>query len=134
MGFAALNPSYGLRATCRHTTTANIANLLNLSSESGAGAGRRFCGGPLERNLVVEIGVGGAAARRRGGGGSRAAEAAGIAFVVAALRRPGCAAAVAGAVEHRQIAAEAGQHHLGRGALLALLVGPFAGLQLALDI
>src|SRR5204862_5706462 len=55
--------------------------------------------------------------------------------VIAALARPGTlAAAAARAVEHRQFAAEALQHHLGRVFLDPGVVGPFAGLQGALDI
>src|ERR687893_139421 len=42
--------------------------------------------------------------------------------------------ATAAAVEDRQLAAEALQHHLGAVLLLPLLVGPLARLQLALDI
>src|SRR5206468_5347024 len=44
------------------------------------------------------------------------------------------AAAAAGAVEHGQFTAEALQHHLGRVFLDPGVVGPFAGLQGALDI
>ena len=40
----------------------------------------------------------------------------------------------AGAIEHRQLAAEALQHHFGGVALLTAVVGPFAGLQGALDV
>src|SRR5258708_1966358 len=43
-------------------------------------------------------------------------------------------AGAAGAVGHRQLAAKALQNELGRVALLAAVVGPFAGLQGALDI
>src|SRR5229473_638977 len=43
-------------------------------------------------------------------------------------------AAAAGGVEHCQFAAEAGQHDFGRVFLDAGVVGPFAGLQGALDI
>src|SRR5947209_4868606 len=38
------------------------------------------------------------------------------------------------AIEHRQLRVEALQHHFGRVAVLAGLVLPFAGLQLALEI
>src|SRR5579883_3117875 len=44
------------------------------------------------------------------------------------------AGAAAGAVEHRQLAAEAAEDDLGRIALLTRIVGPFAGLQGALEI
>src|SRR5689334_6825579 len=86
-----------------------------------------------ERNFVVEIAVGGAAApaaARTGAAVARRIPAAAthvaIVVVAAAFHR---AAAAARAVEHRQFAAEALQHDLGRIALLAVLVGPFAGLQ-----
>src|SRR5690242_647630 len=86
-----------------------------------------------ERNVVVEVVDRGAAAGRGGGGARLVAEAAaGIAFIVAAFDRR--AAGAAGAVEHRQFAAKALQHDLGRVALLAAVVGPFAGLQRALDV
>src|SRR4051795_6651814 len=64
-----------------------------------------------------------------GGGGAVAGVAAGI------LRRsdPG-PAALARAAQERELAAEAGQHHLRGGALLPALVGPLAGLELALDV
>src|SRR4051794_8526069 len=88
-----------------------------------------------ERDVVVEVVDRHTAARRGGAGGARvvAETAAGIAFVIAALcRRP--AGAAAGAIEHRQLAAKALQYDLGRVTLLAAIVGPFAGLQCALDI
>src|SRR3954463_4189347 len=44
------------------------------------------------------------------------------------------AAFTAAAVQHGQFAAEILQHHFGGVFLLAVLVGPFAGLELALDI
>src|SRR5205807_8145289 len=99
----------------------------------GAGRGGRGAG----RAGVGEAGGGAAAPRRAGGAARRAAEAAGTAFAVAAFHRGAAgphAGAVAGAVQHRQLTLEAGQHDLGRVAFLALLVGPFAALQLALDI
>src|SRR4051794_39282375 len=43
-------------------------------------------------------------------------------------------AALARAAQERELAAEAGQHHLRGGALLPALVGPLAGLELALDV
>src|SRR3954471_19348332 len=42
--------------------------------------------------------------------------------------------ALARAAQERELAAEAGQHHLRGGALLPALVGPLAGLELALDV
>src|SRR5439155_8927882 len=55
--------------------------------------------------------------------------------VIAALAGAAAlAAAAASAVQHRQFAAEALQYHLGRVFLDAGVVGPFAGLQGALDI
>src|SRR5262249_43266517 len=88
-----------------------------------------FCDSGLERNLVVEV----AAARAW-----RPAAAAGCAGLRRALMgRLGVAAgfaAGAAGVEHGEFAAEALQHDLGRVFLLAGLVGPFARLQLALDI
>src|SRR5690348_9597090 len=86
-----------------------------------------------ERNVVVEIA--GLAARRRT---TTAATTAGgrrreviVTTTTAAHRR---AAAIAAAIEHGERTAEARDHDLGRIALLAALVGPFAGRQLALDI
>src|SRR3954454_19333175 len=63
------------------------------------------------------------------GGGAVAGVAAGI------LRRsdPG-PTALARAAQERELAAEAGQHHLRGGALLPALVGPLAGLELARDV
>src|SRR5260221_14717452 len=85
-----------------------------------------------ERDFVVEVGVAAAApaaARRAGSGARRLAVAAGaITLVIAALARPGALAAAAGAVEHRQLAAEALQYHLRRITPLVLLVGPFSRL------
>src|SRR3954464_2152007 len=43
-------------------------------------------------------------------------------------------AALARAAQERELAAEAGQHHLRGVALLHALVGPLAGLELALDV
>src|SRR4051794_37102619 len=63
------------------------------------------------------------------GGGAVAGVAAGI------LRRSDLGpAALARAAQERELAAEAGQHHLRGGALLPGLVGPLAGLELALDV
>src|SRR5688572_13342852 len=94
----------------------------------------------LEWDVVVEVarvarGASPAAGAGAGHGrallhGRGAAElAAASARVVAHLAAPPAAA-----VEDRQFAAEALQHHLGRVFLLARLVGPFARLQLALDV
>jgi len=56
-------------------------------------------------------------------------------LVRAAVRtRAHPAAATLAAVEHGELAAEAAEDDLGRVFLLARLVGPFAGLQLALDV
>src|SRR5689334_13093979 len=85
-----------------------------------------------ERDVVVQVGI------ERGGGGARlrarcAAEiiAATLAIIVAAAK---AGAAPAAAVEQDQLAAEALQHDLGRIAVGARLVLPFAGLDLALQI
>src|SRR6516225_4214345 len=75
-----------------------------------------------ERNIVVEIPAAGPAPARRG----RLGEA------VAGIGDAAPAAALA--VEHGEFAAEALEHDLRRIALLPRLVGPFAGLQRALDI
>src|SRR5258706_3517143 len=71
----------------------------------------------LERNLVIHL-VTLEAGRRLTG-----ATSATTAFTAAIL-----------AIQHGQFAAEILQHHLGRVFLRAVLVGPFAGLQFALDI
>src|SRR5437763_11625298 len=91
-----------------------------------------------ERDFVVEVGVaaaGGAAAHRgRGGAGGVVAATAEILVVAAFARAAALAAGAPSTIQHRQFAAEFLQHHLGRVFFLALLVGPFAGLQGALDI
>src|SRR6266567_4182899 len=86
-----------------------------------------------ERNLVVEVVALGARHRRLAlarRGRSRRAEIAGLTGI-----GPGSAApAGSSAIEHGELRVEALQHHLGRIAVLALRVLPFAGLQLALEI
>src|ERR1700751_1575625 len=92
----------------------------------------------LERDVVVEVvdrspgaGWGGGAPRRR----LVLKAAAGVTLVIAAFpRRSAGAAGAPCPIQHRQLAAEAVQHDLGRVALLAALIGPFAGLQCALEI
>src|SRR5579885_2659050 len=81
-------------------------------------AARVRAGRSSERDVVVEIGrpATPATGRRR----------LGEALAALGTGRAGTAAA---AVEHGELAAEALQHHLGRGALLARLVAPFPGLQ-----
>src|SRR4051812_42617997 len=87
----------------------------------------------LEGDVVVELlrdarrppALGRAGARGRGAVASVAAE---------ILRRSDLGpTALARAAQERELAAEAGQHHLRGGALLPALVGPLAGLELALD-
>ena len=63
--------------------------------------------------------------------GTRLAE---IGAAAARRNRPTCVAALPAGVEHLQLAAEFLQHDLRRVAVVAGLVLPFAGLQLALDI
>src|SRR5262245_50221036 len=79
----------------------------------------------LERNLVVEVvagaGHGGLALARGRAGGAEVGRAAVVALA-------------AGAIQHCELRIEALQHDLGGVALLALLIGPFAGLQLAFQI
>src|SRR6476661_75873 len=85
-----------------------------------------------ERNVVVHVAVAGAGRYRaawRGGGRAAGAEiAAGI--IPCEIAAPAAAAAI----EHGQVRVEPLQHHLGRVLLDAGLVGPFARLQLALDV
>src|SRR5260221_14225037 len=90
----------------------------------------RAPGPPPGAPPAAAAGAGPAVARRIAGAAVEAA------VVDAAFHRPAPSGSTgaAGAVEHRQFALEAGQHDFGRIALLALLIGPFAGLQLALDI
>src|SRR5581483_5882155 len=87
------------------------------------GWSRRGAAPRLERYVVVEI-----LARRllgRAGARPRAVAHAAIA---------GIGGGAAAAFEHLEIALEARDHHFGRGFLLpALLVGPFARLELAFD-
>src|SRR5512139_336700 len=84
----------------------------------------------LERNVVVEVAV-------ESGGGARllfaAAAAPEAAAIVGALVIV-AAAARAALVEQHELAAEALQHDLGRIAVLAVIVLPLAGLDLALEI
>ena len=90
----------------------------------------------LERNLIVHV-----AARAPGAGAGRGRDLAGrpgraelptlLGPELAAASPAG--AARTGAVEQRQLAAEALQHHFGRVAVLAGLILPFARLQLAFD-
>src|ERR1700730_15896958 len=86
----------------------------------------------LERNIVVHVAVAGAgyhrpARRARGTAGAEVA----AALIV---RAEAAAASTAASIQHGQARIEALQHHF-RGILLdAGLVGPFAGLQLALDV
>src|SRR6185295_16681765 len=85
-----------------------------------------------ERDVVVHVAVADAGrdcAPRRGADRSTGAEvAAGI------IGGEAAATAAAAAVEHRQGRVEALQHDFGRVLLDAALVGPFAGLQRALDV
>src|SRR5262245_30874125 len=81
-----------------------------------------------ERDLVVHV-VALAAARHGGLALARRRTAEIAAALVLAH-----AAATAAAVEHGERRVEALQHHLGRVALDVVLVGPLAGLQLALEI
>src|SRR5229473_1056352 len=86
--------------------------------------------GSSERDLVVEVVALGPRHRRLAlarSGRSCRAEIARLAGVAPGPARPD-------AVEHGELRVEALQHHLGRIAVLALLVLPFAGLQLALEI
>src|SRR4029079_15088537 len=86
-----------------------------------------------ERSIVVHVAVAGTAGgnpawRRETGGPAGAEIAAGIIGAKAAT------AATGAAVEHGQRRIKALQHHFGRVLLDAALVGPFAGLQRALDV
>ncbi|CDX36538.1 hypothetical protein MPLA_1840002 [Mesorhizobium sp. ORS 3359] len=96
----------------------------------------------LERDLVVQLARRAATTTAFGTTAAATAET----FVRAGLAEIGTAAAAAGIiadlsaaalaarVEHLQFTAEFLQHDLGRVAVIAGLVLPFAGLQLALDI
>src|SRR5207253_5547712 len=83
-------------------------------------------------DIVVHVAVAATAGchgpPRRGAGGTAGAEIAGIVGAEAA------ATAAAAAIEHGQGRVEALQHDFGRVFLDAALVGPFAGLQRALDV
>src|SRR4051812_32777181 len=57
-----------------------------------------------------------------------------LAGAAAAAAKSAAFTAAAAAIQHRQLAAEILQHHFGRVFLGAVLVRPFAGLQLALNI
>src|SRR5579862_7021759 len=88
----------------------------------------------LERNLVVHLAAPGAAARAGASAGRRRDFARWPRRAKITARVIGAEiAATAGAVEQRQLAAKALQHHFGRVAVLARLVLPFARLQRALD-
>ena len=98
---------------------------------------------PLRRRRDVVVELVGDAGRLAAAPGRRRAR-----HAAAPLRRPArtlvvaevaaaivaAATALAAAAEQGQLAPEAREHDLGGIALLAALVGPFAGLQLALDI
>src|SRR6266545_5668657 len=98
----------------------------NAAASCAAWSGRR----PSKRNLVVHFAaLAGAGHGRlllacRGAGGTE----------IGAIIRAGLAAALAGPVEHGELGVEVLQHHFGRVLVLAGLVLPFAGLQLALEI
>src|SRR4051794_11542263 len=85
-----------------------------------------------ERDIVVHVAVAGAGsdrAARRGSGRTARTE------IAAGIVGPETAAAAArAAVEHGQRRVEALQHHFGRVFLDPALVGPFAGLERALDV
>ena len=83
--------------------------------------GDRTAKSVLERNVVVEVGAP-ARGRRRPSG------------ILAARSAVSAATRVAAAVEHCQFTPEALQDDLRGVAVLTLLVGPFAGLELALHI
>src|ERR1700745_1831876 len=84
-----------------------------------------------ERDVVVHV-VAAAAGRDRAARG--AAHGTAGAEIAAALVAEAAATAAATAVQHGQRRVEALQHDLGRVLLGAALVGPFAGLQRALDV
>src|SRR5690349_3667085 len=77
----------------------------------------------LERNLIIQI-----AAPRRVPGRPTCAAAGRPPAKAAGFRTAGPG------VQHRQLAVETAEDNLGRVALLALLVGPLAGLQGAFDV
>src|SRR6187402_3218613 len=86
----------------------------------------------LERNVVVHIAVAATAGRnrtpRRRAGRAAGAEIAGI------VGGKTAATAAAATVEHRQRRIETLQHDFGRVLLDTGLIGPFTGLQRALDV
>src|SRR5271168_4807066 len=82
-----------------------------------------------ERNLVVEVGP---AAARGCAAAARATAAAGGLITPAFIATP--AAALAARIEQRELASEALEHDFGRVLLGPALIGPFAGLELALEI
>src|SRR5271154_5740283 len=89
-----------------------------------------------ERNLVIHVGAGaGPRAGGRGDFAGRSGRAELAATVFAEIRAPatGTGTGATGAVEQCQFAAKALQHDLGRIAILAGLVLPFARLQRTLD-
>src|SRR5687768_3656064 len=92
----------------------------------------------LERDFVVEVGAevfagaGGLVALAAAEAAAAAATAAGVAAAVVVAAGRGAAAVAA--AEHGQFTAELLQDDLGRVLLDALGVGPFAGLQGALDV
>src|SRR5579863_4201980 len=90
----------------------------------------------LERDLVVQIAAfrgiprwAAATAAWCTGGGTRRG-----AFAIATTLPRTAAFTAAARVKHGQFALESADHDLGRIALLALLVGPLAGLQRAFDV
>src|SRR5262249_36942498 len=83
-----------------------------------------------ERNIVIHVAV--AAAGRDRAARRRARGARGPEIAAALIAAEACSAAAA--VEHGERGVEALQHDLGGVFLRAALVGPFAGLQLALDV
>src|SRR5262249_34360476 len=88
-------------------------------------------GSRSERDVVVHVavaGAGGNCTARRGTDRSAPEITAGI------VRAEAAAPTAAAAVEHGQRRVESLQHHFGRIFLDAALVGPFAGLQRALEI
>src|SRR4051794_3544123 len=97
--------------------------------------------GWLERNVVVQIlarptntarGCGAALLHGRGAAELAATRAAGAGLpAILVVHRP---AALVAAVEQRELAPEALQHHLCGLAFLAVLVGEFASLELAFQV
>src|SRR5688572_6697801 len=108
----------------RSSSLTRLAALADLSRE-------RYI---LKRNLVVEVAAAARGLAAAAATPAASAIAAGAAVAAALLLSRARAAAARAAVEHGQLAAEALEHDLGRVFLGARLVGPFAGLELALDI